>query len=54
MMTIKGAEELLLCLVPWSEGVKGFERGGVHCTSCQVIPLLMVEHNMQTNKQANK
>ena len=33
----KGEKELLLCVVLGGEGVKGFERGGIHLASCEVI-----------------
>ena len=33
----KGEKELLLCVVLGGEGVKGFERGGIHPASCEVI-----------------
>ena len=42
----KGEKELLLCVVLGGERVKGFERGGVHPASCEV----MIKHYWRKHK----
>ena len=39
----KGEKELLLCVVLGGERVKGFERGGIHSASCEVI----IKHHLK-------